>query len=186
MYLDAPTFSSWIAIPVVSIPLNVTGCTSLTDLVCNQCPLVSLDLSTCSALVSLVCFSCASLITLDLTGCSALTNLNCSNTFLTTLDLSDMPAAIASVNASVNPNLTTVTGADFATVSAGLDFNNCPVLTGLSFPNLTSVGTGGISGSQNVLMTTLTAPNLVTVGGRNRGAFRIQFGLGLSFVPRPS
>ena len=67
--------------------LNVTGCTALTTLNCSFNQLTELDVSDCSKLEFLWCTQNYSLATLNAAGCSALESLNCSSLALTSLNL---------------------------------------------------------------------------------------------------
>ena len=67
--------------------LNVSGCTALTELVCNNNRLTSLEASGCTALTTLYCGG-NQLTSLDISGCTALTTLDCSRNPLTSINLS--------------------------------------------------------------------------------------------------
>ena len=72
------------------ISLNVSGCTSLTELM-TDCQLVSLNASNCKSLKSLLCTD-EQLTALNVTGCTALTRLDCYINQLTSLDISECKA----------------------------------------------------------------------------------------------
>ena len=68
--------------------LDVSNCTSLTQLYCGVNQLTSLDVSGCTALTELYCFN-NRLSSLDVSGCTSLTKLDCSKNSLTSLNLSN-------------------------------------------------------------------------------------------------
>ena len=67
--------------------MDVSGCTSLTKLECNENQLTSLKVSGCTALTELGCYG-NQLTSLNVSGCTALTELDCNNNQLTSLDVS--------------------------------------------------------------------------------------------------
>lgn len=67
--------------------LNVTGCTGLKIMECQNCKLSKLDISSCTQLEILDC-SRNQITQLDVSPCAALTKLFCSQNKLTTLDVS--------------------------------------------------------------------------------------------------
>ncbi|AWA28678.1 hypothetical protein HYN48_00470 [Flavobacterium magnum] len=71
--------------------LNITGCSSLTNLTVSSCALTSLDASGLTSLINLTCYS-NPLTTLDVSGCSALFDLDAYNCQLTALDFSGLNA----------------------------------------------------------------------------------------------
>lgn len=71
--------------------LDLSGCTELTRLYCNDSRLTSLDVSGCSALVSLYCFR-NQLTSLNVSGCANLVGLYCYYNELSSLDVSDCSA----------------------------------------------------------------------------------------------
>ena len=68
--------------------LDVSNCTALTYLNCGYNNLSSLNLSTCTALTTLKCYGCP-LVSLDVSANTLLTYLNCFYCGLTSLDVSD-------------------------------------------------------------------------------------------------
>ena len=68
--------------------LNVSGCSSLQTLYCSYNQLVSLDVSGCSSLQSLNCSFNNQLVSLDVNGCSSLQTLDCRCNQLVSLDVS--------------------------------------------------------------------------------------------------
>ena len=73
------------------ISLNVSGCTALEELYCSENQLTSLNVSGCTALIKLVCHS-TPLISLNVNGCTALTKLYCNRNQLTSLNVSGCTA----------------------------------------------------------------------------------------------
>ncbi len=71
--------------------LNISDCTALEFLSCDNNQLTSLSVSNCNALTYLGCFN-NQLTSLDVSGCTALTNLGCNNNQLTSLDVSNCTA----------------------------------------------------------------------------------------------
>ena len=71
--------------------LDVSGCSSLSELKCNGNQLTSLNLSSCTALTELSCWN-NKLTSLNLSGCTALTKLSCYENQLTSLNLSSCTA----------------------------------------------------------------------------------------------
>ena len=67
--------------------LDVSGCSSLSELKCNGNQLTSLNLSSCTALTELSCWN-NKLTSLDVSGCTALTTLSCYENPLTSINLS--------------------------------------------------------------------------------------------------
>lgn len=80
--------------------INASGCTSLTVLNCSFSQLTSLNLSGCTALTDLYC-SGNQLTSLNLSGCTSLETLECTNNRLTSLKIPHGPALI-SLNCSNN------------------------------------------------------------------------------------
>ena len=70
--------------------LNVSGCTQLKTLECDNCSLSTLDINGCSSLTRLSCMT-NHLSTLTLDACPALAELYCYGNKFTTLDLSGHP-----------------------------------------------------------------------------------------------
>jgi Leucine-rich repeat (LRR) protein len=68
--------------------LDVSGCTNLEELNCGFNDLTSLDVSSCTSLKTLYCFANTSLTSLKISGCTSLENLECQSTKLTSLNLS--------------------------------------------------------------------------------------------------
>ena len=78
--------------------LDVSGCTTLAELDCNNNQLTSLDVSGCTALTELSCRN-NQLTSLNASGCTALTELFCNDNQLTSLDVSkDIALTILSCN----------------------------------------------------------------------------------------
>ena len=71
--------------------LDVSGCTALTELKCNDNQLTSLDVSSCTALTTLDCYR-NKLTSLNVSGCTALKELKCYDNQLTALDVSQNTA----------------------------------------------------------------------------------------------
>ena len=71
--------------------INISDCTALIDISCDDNNLTSLDVSGCTALTELDC-SVNQLTSLDVSGCTALTKLDCSGNQLISLDLSKQRA----------------------------------------------------------------------------------------------
>lgn len=67
--------------------LNVLGCTALESLFCSNNHLTSLDVSNCTALKNLACRD-NPLMALNVSGCTALTSLTCRDYQLASLDVS--------------------------------------------------------------------------------------------------
>jgi len=97
--------------------LNVSNCTALESLNCYHNRLTSLHASNCTALQSLDCYD-NQLSTLDLSNCTALNLLDCQNNQLSNLDVSTC-AALTSLKCSNNR-------------LASLDVSNCTALRDLS------------------------------------------------------
>ncbi|MDD6098274.1 MAG: hypothetical protein PUB66_06050 [Oscillospiraceae bacterium] len=81
--------------------LNVSKCTSLINLYCNNNKLTSLDLTDCTHLYELYCYN-NKLTSLDLTGCTQLYMLYCYNNNLTSLDLTGYSNTEMNINFSDN------------------------------------------------------------------------------------
>ncbi len=81
--------------------LNVSKCTSLINLYCNNNKLTSLDLTDCTHLYELYCYN-NKLTSLDLTGCTQLYMLYCYNNKLTSLDLTGYSNTEMNINFSDN------------------------------------------------------------------------------------
>ena len=82
--------------------LDVGNCTALTYLQCDDNELTSLNVSNCTALTELHCSS-NQLTSLDVSKCPALTDLACSSNQLTSLDVSKCP-----LNASLMSHLSSL------------------------------------------------------------------------------
>lgn len=104
--------------------LIVTGCVSLTQLVCLAVSITALDVSTCTSLTQLFC-SYNSINSLTLTGCTQLTNLDCGYNALSTLDISPC-AVLSTFNCSYNL-LTTGPGGSVNIILTDMVANNPPV-----------------------------------------------------------
>lgn len=101
IYCTQPSYSVWISqvnirgggdirireYGVYLTSLDLSRCTTLTELYCIDNQLTTLDLSRCPALTALYCVD-NQLEMLDVSGCTALTTLSCGGNQLTTLDLS--------------------------------------------------------------------------------------------------
>lgn len=81
--------------------LNVSGCTALLSLSCYCNQLTSLNISGCTALVELDCFG-NQLTSLDVSDCTALSGLNCNYNQLTSLNVSDC-TALTTLHCDDNP-----------------------------------------------------------------------------------
>lgn len=81
--------------------LNVSKCTSLINLYCNNNKLTSLNLTDCTHLYELYCYN-NKLTSLDLTGCTQLYMLYCYNNNLTSLDLTGYSNTEMNINFSDN------------------------------------------------------------------------------------
>ena len=66
--------------------LNVSGCSQLKTLVCNNCSLTTLSPTGCPSLLELYCYN-NPLTDLELSGCTLLQTLSCYNVSLSSLDL---------------------------------------------------------------------------------------------------
>jgi len=67
--------------------LDLSGCTSLDDLMCMNNQLISLNLTVCPNIYNLMCMN-NQLLSLNVDGCTSLNFLDCSDNQLTTLDVS--------------------------------------------------------------------------------------------------
>ena len=100
--------------------INISDCTALIDIYCDDNNLTSLDVSGCTALTDLNC-SYNELTSLDVSGCTALTILSCSNNELTSLDL--------------RSNTTLTNLLCYENQLTSLDVSGCTALTILSCSN---------------------------------------------------
>ncbi len=121
------------------ISLNVRGCSSLKQLVCDRSNisfgLTSLDVSDCVALTTLACGKNKSITSLDLSHNTALTGLSCNQCSLFSLDVSNNPLLnylecsynnIPSLDLSQNQNLNFLNC--MGNRIYNLDVSQCPVL----------------------------------------------------------
>ena len=113
---------------------NISDCTALTIISCNENKLTSLDLSNDTALESLEC-STNQLTSLDVSDCTALTKLYCNSNQLTSLDVSNNKA-LTKLNCGGNQltvldvsNNTALTGLGcFNNKLTALDVSSCTAL----------------------------------------------------------
>ena len=127
--------------------INISDCTALIDIYCDDNNLTSLDVSGCTALTDLNC-SYNELTSLDVSGCTTLTDLDCSRNQLTSLDLRSNTALtnlccyenqLTSLDVSNNTALTDLY-CDWNQLTS-LDVSGCTALTDLdcSYNELTSL-----------------------------------------------
>jgi len=69
--------------------IDLSGCTTVTDVCCCYNNISEINLSGCSSLRTLDCRNIATLTDLDVSGCKVLETLSCDNTGLTGLDVKD-------------------------------------------------------------------------------------------------
>lgn len=166
--------------------LTCNNCLALTNVVASYCtgPLTVLDLSGCVSLSSLICLY-NSIATLDLTDSHGLSYLDCRYNLLTSLNVSGC-TALTNVNAAHNllTALDVSTCINLSTLLvpynslATLDVTSCPlllilaafnnVLTSVNIAGLTQLSdlscgvnnlTTGAGGSVNVILTDMVANN---------------------------
>jgi len=153
--------------------LDVSNCTALTNLSCNDNQLTSLDVTNCTALTNLSCDN-NQLTSLDVTKCTALNELSCSNNQLTSLDVSNCKALwhlACSYNQLISLDVTQCTLLTYLNCSnnqlTSLDVTQCTLLKGLScsYNQLTSLDVTQCTllewlGCSNNLLTSLDASGL--------------------------
>ena len=117
--LSANSFLTYVAVRQNSLltSLNVSGCTLLTTLVCDQNQLLSLDVSQNTSLIILACYY-NQLSTLNISLNPALVNFNCSYNNLTSLDARNGGNISYSFGAMNNPNLFCIDVDDMAYATA--------------------------------------------------------------------
>jgi len=117
--LSANSFLTYVAVRQNSLltSLNVSGCTLLTTLVCDQNQLLSLDVSQNTSLIVLACYY-NQLSTLNISLNPALVNFECSYNNLTSLDARNGGNISYSFGAMNNPNLFCIDVDDMAYATA--------------------------------------------------------------------
>lgn len=117
--------------------LDVSACSGLTALECNEQGLVSLDVSGCSNLESLGCQGNA-LTSLDLTGCAKLKTIEASENDFTQINLSKCPSITTAAFNNCSIRILTLSGcsklADLECSGnsiVSLDLSSCTALTDL-------------------------------------------------------
>jgi Leucine-rich repeat (LRR) protein len=132
--------------------LDLSGCTSLTDLRCfnplqttsdNHGHLTALNVSGCTSLINIRCeYNLLTATSLDISGCTSLRTLICDHNLLMSLDVSSC-TALTSLQCDNNPlttldvsKLTALTALEcFNTTLATLDLSHNPLLVYLACSN---------------------------------------------------
>ena len=99
------------------ISLDVSGCTLLTQLLCNQNQLLSLDVSQNTSLISLRCYY-NQISSLDISQNTSLLAFNCSYNSLTSLNAKNGTYISSEFGATSNPNLLCIDVDDIAYATA--------------------------------------------------------------------